>query len=291
MSGILYVVATPIGNSGDITQRAQNILQAVDIIAAEDTRTTQVLLRMLNIRNKMVSNHKFNEKQQVDFLLNELAGGRDVAVVSDAGTPCISDPGSIIVDAAARRNIPVIGICGPSAVITALSVSGYNFDSFAFYGFLPKKAHDLKDKLQKVKAMTIPAAVFFESPRRIIKTMQIITEILPGADLCVCNDLTKMHERIYRGKPAAVWEQLQNNPNAGKGEYTLVVKLPPAAPDPAAAGQVPSLESLLVDYMVKDNGTLKEALSALAGQHKGTIAKKEFYTAALNLKQLFAGDE
>ena len=291
MKGILYVVATPIGNSGDITDRARRILSEVDVVAAEDTRTTQILFKILGIKNKTVSNHKFNEKRQVDFLLSELESGRNVALVSDAGTPCISDPGGIIVKAAAERGAAIVGVCGASSVITALSVCGFCLDSFAFYGFLPKSANEIKKSIHAVIKSNAAISVFFESPKRVRKSLKIFAENMPDAELCLCNDLTKMYERIYRGKPGEILDELNSNPSAEKGEYTLVANLKNTVQSSVCNSQTHSsqtCEAMLVDHIVQNGGRLKDAVNALADMHKGSIGKKDFYAAALNLRTMFS---
>lgn len=284
MAGKLYVVATPIGNREDITERAKRVLQEADIIAAEDTRTTLNLLHMYGISNKMVSNHKFNEKHQQDYLLGELMAGKQIAVVSDAGTPCISDPGAIIVKAAAEAGIPVEGICGASAVVTAISISGFTSPSFSFYSFLPKTMKEIKERLEEVIEREVPLVVFFESPNRIKKTLSLITEMIPDADLCLCNDLTKRFERIYRGKPSEVSAEIEGNPSSEKGEYTLVINLPPVDKKASADQDTLSAEALLVDYMVKNQCSMKEAITAVT--IISPYSKKELYAASLRLKDL-----
>jgi len=285
MGGKLYVVATPIGNCEDITERAKRILTEADIVAAEDTRTTQKLLSMLGIQNKMVSNHKFNEKRQVDYLISELSLGKNVAIVSDAGTPCISDPGHAIVHAAIENGIEVIGVCGASSVITALSVSGFFLEAFAFYGFFPRESKGLRETLRQAKRRGIPACVFFESPRRIMKTLQLIVDELPGSEVCLCNDLTKLYERVYRGAPQNVLDEVAGNPSAEKGEYTLVLYID-EEPEAVMPGAQASRESLLIDYIVKNGGSVKSAVQALQEQYRGQIPRREFYAAALHLKEL-----
>ena len=156
------MVATPIGNIADITDRARQVLSDVDFIAAEDTRTTGLLLKALGIGNRVVSNHKFNEKHREDYILSALADGRDVAVVSDAGTPCMSDPGGIIVRAAVGRGIGVTAVCGPSSVAAALSVCGFVFDSFAFYGFLPRSQADIRRRIADAARAGVNVSVFFD---------------------------------------------------------------------------------------------------------------------------------
>ena len=288
MKGVLYIVATPIGNTEDITDRAKRILNEADVVAAEDTRTTKLLFKLLGVQNKTVSNHKFNEKRQVEYLLSELENGKNVALVSDAGTPCISDPGGVIVKAAAERGIDVVGVCGASSVITALSVCGFCFGSYVFYGFLPKEEKEIKKAVSAAKKSNAAVSVFFESPKRIKKTMQILADESPEAELCLCNDLTKKFERIYRGKPKEIFEELQKNPSAEKGEYTLVANLGniTETADPGNSNQ--THEAMLVDHIVRNSGSVKEAVNALAMKHKGSIAKKDFYAASLNLRTLFA---
>ena len=285
MTGTLYVVATPIGNSKDITDRARQILSYVDVVAAEDTRTTQILFKILGIKNKTVSNHKFNEKRQLDFLLSELESGKSVALVSDAGTPCISDPGGVLVKAVAERNISVVGICGASSVITALSVSGFCFDSFAFYGFLPKTEREIQKAINLAQKSNIVTSVFFESPKRIKKSLQIFAVETPDAELCLCNDLTKKYERIYRGNPKSILDELNNNPSSQKGEYTLVADLGNISETIEQNKQ--TCEGMIVDYIVKNAVSMKDAVNALADIHKGTITKKAFYAASLNLRAMF----
>lgn len=297
MKGTLYIVATPIGNTEDITARAKRILGEADIIAAEDTRNTQKLLGLLGLKNKTVSNHKFNEKSQVDFLLDQLENGRNVAVVSDAGTPCISDPGGIIVKAAAEHGITVTGICGASAVMTALSVSGFSFETFTFYGFLPRKAAEIKKAIGKIMNGNAGAAVFFESPKRIKKSLELFAAMVPLSQLCLCNDLTKKFERIYRGTPQLILDELNANPSAEKGEYTLAAVCDGTTPASgvAASGVTassvadmaenrPCYEAMLVDRIVKNGGSLKDAVDFLAQKYEH---KKEIYAASLRLRKMF----
>jgi 16S rRNA (cytidine1402-2'-O)-methyltransferase len=268
----------------DISARAKRILCEADMIAAEDTRMARKLLGLLGIKNKTVSNHKFNEKRQMDFLLAELAAGRHVALVSDAGTPCISDPGGLLVTEAAKRGIRVVGVGGVSAVTTALSVCGFEYSSFAFYGFFPKTKNEMINAVNILQKDSADAAVFFESPKRIKKLLMLLTAMLPSAKLCLCNDLTKMYERIYRGAPQEVLTELDNNPSAEKGEYTLVLKCdkqPPDIKDKPSEGM--SKEALLVDYMMKNTCSLKEAVNELARRYK---SKKEWYAASLRLKEM-----
>ena len=287
MNGTLYVVATPIGNMDDITIRAINILKEVDIIAAEDTRNTLILLKKLNINNtKLIANHKFNEKHQCDFFINQLLSGKNIAIVSDAGTPCISDPGCILVNSAIKNNIKVVGISGASAVITGISISGFNALSFAFYGFLPRTNSEIKEAIEKIKDSSISVSVFYESPLRIKKTMRLICEIFPNSEICLCNDMTKMYERIYRGTPTTVLEELNNNQNSEKGEYTLIINNLIEKNNKPKYNEEISLESKIVDYMIKNSCTVKDSIKEIS--KKDNISKNELYNASLHLKEVFS---
>lgn len=288
MVGTLYVVATPIGNREDISERALKILSEVDCIAAEDTRTTQNLLKMYNISKRTVSNHKFNEQRSKNTLISYLLEGKNVAVVSDAGTPCISDPGFVLISAAIDNAIPVIGICGANAAVTALSVSGFYCNTFSFYGFLPRKESEIKSIFLRASNSNVRVCVFYESPKRIIKSIHILQQVLPDSRMCLCNDLTKLYERTYRGIPAQVLEELNGNPDSEKGEYTLVVEFPKASTQQETIKSSETNEGRLINYMVLNNVSAKEAISALSGNG---ITKKELYAAALHLKKLFSSDE
>ena len=279
MYGTLYIVATPIGNLEDITPRAIRVLGEVAMIAAEDTRHSRGLLTHFEIKTPMFSCHKFNEGKRGDFFVSALLEGRDVALISDAGTPCISDPGHKLVQLAADAGIDIVPVCGASAVIAALSVSGFDVTHFTFLGFLPrgKEAEALQLK---------GTVVFYESPRRIAATLKKVNEKFPAARICLCNDISKKFEKIYRGAVGEVLEALSENPNAEKGEYTCVVNLPPiVAGNPAIEESLPSLESLLVDIMVKSDCNLKDASRELR-EKNSNLSKKEIYSAMLRLKTL-----
>ena len=294
MSGTLYIVATPIGNLEEITPRASQVLSEVDLIAAEDTRTTGLMLNLLNIETaKLIAYHKFNENARQNLLLEKLRTGQNIALVSDAGTPCISDPGFMLVRTAADAGIPVVGISGPCAVTVALSVSGFPAEPFLFVGFLPRKTGAIVDVLMPLSLIHGPTLVFYESPKRIAATVELLAVNFPKILLCLCNDLTKKFERIYRGTPSEVLEALQANPHTEKGEYTCVAYLPALSQEDASAepeenaGSAPVLESLLVDTMIKSNCSIKEAIQILSSNIKDK-SKKEIYAASLRLKELLS---
>jgi len=218
--GILYVVSTPIGNLQDITLRALQILKEVDLIAAEDTRHTLLLLRHFDIRVPMTSFFEGNELKKREFILSRLNQGERIALVSDAGTPGISGPRIPLIRLAIENEIAVIPIPGPSAAITALSVSGLSTDAFFFKGFLPnkpKKRRDFLKKLEEVKETLI----FYESPHRLNETLKDIFEVLGDREMALTRELTKMYEEVRRGKVSEIRNQIGENKL--KGEITLVV--------------------------------------------------------------------
>ncbi|MFA5034592.1 MAG: 16S rRNA (cytidine(1402)-2'-O)-methyltransferase [Candidatus Margulisiibacteriota bacterium] len=221
MAGTLYVVATPIGNLEDLTFRAKRILSEVSLIAAEDTRQSKILLNHYEIKTPLTSYHKFNIMSKAEYLLGKLELGADLALVTDSGTPCISDPGYELVRAAAARGISVVPIPGASAVITALSAAGLPTDRFAFEGFLPKRPGKKRKLLEALKseARTI---IIYESPFRLLKTLQEIVDSMGDRQVAVCRELTKKFEEIKRGKASEVLAHFQAK--AIKGEIVIVVE-------------------------------------------------------------------
>ena len=296
-SGILYIVATPIGNLEDITARAVRVLGEVDMIAAEDTRHSRGLLTHFNIKTPMFSCHKFNEGKRGDFFIGALLEGRSVALISDAGTPCISDPGHRLVSLAAEAGIQIVAVCGASAVVAALSVSGFDVSRFAFVGFLPRGKAAVKGLAETL--LHVKTVVFYESPRRIAAVLGLMKENIPSAQICLCNDISKKFERIYRGTAEQVLEGILKNPAAEKGEYTCVVNLPEEDREDNGTvllssvplSSLPALEARLVDIMIKTGCTLKDASRKLHEECEG-LSKKEIYSAMLRLKDMFeVGDE
>ena len=217
----LYLVATPIGNLEDITYRAIKILKTADVILAEDTRKTSILLNKYSIRKRLVSFHKFNEHQVINKVIDFLNKGTAVALVSDAGTPGISDPGYLIVRECLKMNIDIEALPGPSALIPALILSGLPSDRFTFEGFLPVK----KGRNQRLKELAgeIRTLIFYESPHRLLKTLNDLSGAL-GRDrrAAIARELTKIHEEIIRGTLGTLAEQIENKPV--KGEIVLVVE-------------------------------------------------------------------
>jgi len=218
--GALYVVATPIGNLEDITLRAIRVLKEVEIIAAEDTRRTRKLLGAYQISTPMTSLYDRIEDRKSSVLISKMNEGMDVAIVSDAGTPGISDPGYVLVSKAIAEGIEIIPVPGASAVVTALCVSGLPTDSFAFYGFLPSRSGKRKQFLSTLmdEAKTL---VFYESPKRLIESIRDIGEVLGNRNVVVLREMTKVFEEIMRGTLGEVINQLQGR--VVKGEVTLVI--------------------------------------------------------------------
>ena len=279
--GILYIVATPIGNLDDITKRALDTLNSVDIIACEDTRTSSVLLKHFGIVKKTVSYHKFNEKGKSSSLINDLLNGKNIALISDAGCPCISDPGSILVHEAIENGIEVIAIPGASATITSLMCSGMDTSTFSFYGFLNRENKKMTLELEKIKNDSSNIAIIYESPKRIIKTLEKINEVLSNPYICLCNDLTKKFEKKYYGNTLQVIKMLNDNPNNELGEYVLLIEKNTETLD---NDDNLSNEALIIDEMVKANCTMKEAVKIVSEKYH--LSKNEVYNSSLNLKKM-----
>lgn len=218
--GILYIVPTPVGNLEDITQRALRILQEADLILAEDTRTSGVLLKHFGIKNAMLSYHKFNEHQTVGRVVERLLAGETVAVVSDAGTPGISDPGFLVAREAIKAGVEVVTLPGATALVPALVSSGLPCDRFCFEGFLPQK----KGRQTRFMALAqeTRTMVIYESPRRVVKTLTQLAEVMGGERrVSVCREISKVHEESVRGTLAEVAAHFQEA--EPKGEFVIVV--------------------------------------------------------------------
>ncbi|MBQ4075063.1 MAG: 16S rRNA (cytidine(1402)-2'-O)-methyltransferase [Clostridia bacterium] len=278
----LYVVATPIGNLSDMSPRAIETLKNVSLICAEDTRVTKKLTNHFGIDTPLISCHQHNEKGRGQEITDRmLAEDIDVAVVTDAGTPAISDPGTEIVRIAAEKGIPVIAIAGPTAFAAAVSVSGFDFSSFTFYGFLPRENKELKEKLADIGRKS-EGAIFHESPYRVKNLVAMIGETLPGARLSVSCDLTKLHELTIRGTPEEVLAMLEANEKSEKGEYCLVadlrgVQLPEEKPVIQA-----SLEARIFDLLLQDV-SIRDAVEQLVSEGEKKNAVK---AASLKVKEL-----
>lgn len=284
----IYIIPTPIGNLGDITSRALEALNECHMILAEDTRHTQNLLNHFDIKAKLVSYHKFNERKRSEEIIEEiLMEDKIVAIVTDAGTPCISDPGYEIVKLAREKNIEVTGFAGACAATIALSVSGINTDNFAFYGFLPRKDKELGEALLKIKSNEIRTFVIYESPKRIKNLIKAINEHMPNAELCVCKELTKLHEKFTFGQVDDVLDKIIADENAEKGEY-VVVGYNNDYEEPETGGYKVSLQALIFDKIYNKKCSLKQAVKELVEEK--VVSKNDAYKASLDVKEFFEGD-
>lgn len=269
-TGNLYLCATPIGNLEDITYRAVRILNEVDLVAAEDTRHTLKLFNHYDIKTAITSYHKFNIIRKTPFLIAKLQEGLNIALVSDAGLPGISDPGVELVKEAIENSINIIPIPGPSALTTALVASGLNTDAFSFYGFVPSKKAGRK-KFFSHLTMEKNTLIFYESPHRIIDTLEIMYDIFGERNACVSRELTKKFEEFRRGTIQDLLNYYKTN--GVKGEITLVV----AGADTPNTDNIVETSMLLnkVDGLIKDGITKKEALKTIAKEYN--VSKRELY--------------
>ena len=278
----LYVVATPIGNLSDLTPRMREALERADLIAAEDTRVTMKLLNHLDLKKPLVSCHRHNEENRAPQLIERMLGeDLTVALTCDAGTPGISDPGHLLVRAAWEAGVPVEPVSGPSAVVTALSASGFDAREFAFYGFLPREKKALREKLTSIRSAGPGVAVLYESPHRVAGLVAEIAALWPECGLCACCDLTKRFERIDRGSAAEVLEALRANPNVEKGEYCLVIDLSSLPPLDKPAAQIDAAQFVLGRML--DGAPLAEAVNAA---REAGYPRNELYRARLRIAEL-----
>ena len=279
----LYVVATPIGNLGDMTPRAIETLKSVSLIAAEDTRVTQKLLSAFDIHTPLTSCHEHNERSKAAQIVERmLSEGIDAAVTTDAGTPCISDPGSILTAEAIKAGIEVLAVPGPTAMASALCVSGFDMTEFTFFGFLPRQKNELKEKLLDM-ARRSKLAVVHESPHRVADLLTVLKDTLPNTLVSASCDLTKKYEKTVRGTVAEVLADIQSNPKAEKGEYCIVFKWDEQdIPQPEAAKSELSLEAQLFDGLVRGL-SLRESMDELVekGERKNAVK-----SAGLNVKRM-----
>lgn len=276
--GLLYVVATPIGNLADITLRALETLKTVDAIAAEDTRHTSGLLSHFGISKKLIAVHEHNEHQSAEKLLQLLQAGESIALVTDAGTPGISDPGAVVVDLVLQAGIKVVPVPGVSAVITALSASGITQNSFLFHGFLPASGAARRKTLEALKAQTA-TLVFYEAPHRIVECIEDLQSVLGGERrITFARELTKTFETIHRCNMAEATAWLQADTNQQRGEFVLLVEAAPVKDTEEISEEAVRVLKLLLAEM-----PLKQAVK-LAAEITGE-KKNDLYDFALALKQ------
>jgi 16S rRNA (cytidine1402-2'-O)-methyltransferase len=273
-SGTLYIVSTPIGNLEDITLRAIRVLKEVDLIAAEDTRHTRHLLDRYEILTPLTSYHDHNKEEKAPVLVARLLEGSNVALVSDAGTPGISDPGYFLINLAVDQKVPVIPIPGATAAIAALSISGLPTDSFVFEGFLPAK-HGARIKRLKDLTQEKRTIIFYEAPHKIVKTLEDMIEVFGDRKAVVTRELTKIHEETIRGSFSDILNHLREG--TVKGEFTVIVH--GASTEPAAQDIDPA--EYLKNLMLHRGLSKKEAIAA-AAEELG-LPKKEVYKESLKL--------
>ncbi|MBM4328525.1 MAG: 16S rRNA (cytidine(1402)-2'-O)-methyltransferase [Deltaproteobacteria bacterium] len=274
-SGTLYIVATPIGNLADMTARAAQALHSVHLIACEDTRTSRILLGHYQVITPTISLHKFSEARRTATILERLGRGEDVALISDAGTPAVSDPGSRVVRAALEKGYRVVPIPGASSIIAALSVSGMDCSSFVYLGFVPRKDAERRRFFEALRNEP-RTSLFFETPRRIAATLEAAADILGERRIVLTRELTKLHEEILPGTPQTVLDSLKTRPSI-RGEIVIVVE-----------GASPAESALDLEEVVKS--LMQEGLSgkrlALEAQKRYGVGKNAAYQKFLDMKDV-----
>ncbi|QQD20893.1 16S rRNA (cytidine(1402)-2'-O)-methyltransferase [Oceanospirillaceae bacterium ASx5O] len=275
-AGTLYIVATPIGNLSDLTVRAQQVLASVDVIACEDTRHTSKLLQHLGLHKPLLSVHEHNERDRIEQVAQLLRKGQSMALVSDAGTPLISDPGYPLVQGLRQLGLPVTPIPGVSAIITALSAAGLPTDRFTFEGFLPHKAGSKREKLE-AQAQELRTLVYYEAKHRILETLQMMAEVFgPERPACVARELTKTFETFYHGTLPEILAQISADEDQQKGEFVVMIA---GNPNPAPSSEVDSeklFRLLLAELPPKKAAAV---IAELTGENK-----KELYQKALEIQ-------
>ena len=280
--GTLYVVATPIGNLEDITFRAVKILKTVDLIAAEDTRHSKKLLAHYGIETRLISCHEHNEADKTPLFISHLKNGLNIALISDAGTPTISDPGYHLVRAAAKENIPVIPIPGCSAAMAGLSVSGLPTDAFHFSGFLPKKKEKLKQAIELLKNQKA-TLIIYESPRRIKSLIETILPILGDRRACLTREITKLHEEYIRGCLSEI-HGILNEKEAIKGECSLFVQ---GCGSEDVVMDEEAFETIVFERLSKTELGTSDLSKNISKEFK--LNKKQVYDLILKFKKLKGG--
>lgn len=275
-AGILYIVATPIGNLEDITYRAVTTLQNVDLIAAEDTRHSQKLLQHYSVSTAMFALHDHNERQKSQLLIDKLKQGNNIALISDAGTPLISDPGYHMVVACRNAGVRVVPIPGASALTAAISAAGLATDTFVFKGFLPVKAVAKQQALAQL-AEEFATAIYYEAPRRVEDTLQLLSELYPERYMVLAKELTKQFEKFVSGTPSEILQWLKAEPAHSKGEFVLLVA---GAQDKTDA--LPAEAKKLLAILQEDL-PLKKAAASVARHYN--LKKNQLYQYGLSLQE------
>lgn len=277
LESALYIVPTPIGNLDDITLRAIEVLKNATLIAAEDTRHSKILLDKLGVLNpKMISCHDHNEEQRASIIIEEVNKGGIVALISDAGSPLINDPGYKVVTLCSKANVKVIPLPGPCALITALEASALPTDKFMFNGFFPVKEKELVETIESLKGVDY-TAVFYEAPRRILNTMEKVAQILPEHDVTLCREMTKTFESFYRLKAKDAPSFLEADPDRTKGEFVVAIGALKEDQGAISPQIVDALKTLVQTTPVK---VACNVVANLTG-----LKKNDLYNLALELKE------
>lgn len=272
------MVATPIGNLEDITLRALRVLKEVDLIAAEDTRHSRILLSAYDIKTPLISLHEHNEKERSVLIVSRIQDGMSVAYISDAGTPCISDPGYLLVNFALENKIRVIPVPGPSALIAGLSVCGFPADQFLFCGFLPPKENKRRRFLESIRdeAKTL---VFYESPSRITDMLQAVYDVLGDRQIVVARELTKVFEEIKRGRISEIISQVPTGKT--KGEFTVILQ--GASPEPVSFTD-DEIREMLLQLLAERSMSVRDAVVDIVRQT--VLPKKKVYDIAVKIRPI-----
>ena len=269
----LYIVSTPIGNLKDITIRAVEILRQSDFILCEDTRISKNLLNKYEIKSKLISNHKFNEKKNTLKIIEYLKSGKLISLISDAGTPAISDPGSVLINECVKNNIKIVPIPGPSAVATAISISGFS-DQFFFYGFLPDKKQQITNELKKISEFN-STLVFFVSPKKINKIIPHLKKYFKKRKILICREISKYYEEFIRSD----LDELQSFKDEPKGEITIVISEKKF--EKKTSQTLSESDKRNIEVMINKLST-KEITDIIS--QRSEVSKKEIYNYCLELK-------
>ena len=279
--GKIYLVPTPIGNLGDITLRALEVLKSVDLIAAEDTRQSLKLLNHFNIKKSLISYHKHNEQGKSEELIDRVRNGENIAVISDAGTPGISDPGSIVLKKCIENGIDVEVLPGATAFTTAIIYSGLDTSAFIFRGFLPRENKEKKEFVESLKDRR-ETIIFYESPYRVIDTLTFLKENFGNRNVAVCRELTKLHEEIYRGSLEEAICYFNNN--IPKGEFVLVLQgksLEEIRNENVAKWEDMSIKDHII-YFINQGMSKKDAIKQVSKDRE--LPKSEVYKHSIEIK-------
>ena len=273
MKSGLYVVATPIGNLMDISFNAIEVLKRSDIILCEDTRVSKKLLNRYNIRyKKLIANHKFNESKNLNKIITHLENNKVISIISDAGTPCISDPGKLIINECIKKNLNIFSIPGPSSVVSAVSVSGFS-DKFIFYGFFPEKEKDLRNDFEAISKLNF-TIIFFISAKKFKKNSISLKKYFSDRKLLICKELTKMYEQHFRIDVS----QIDNFKKELKGEITLVIS---EKMQPESGNYLNDMEKKKIKKLIK-NLSIKDIVREI--KKNKDISRKEIYNYCLKIK-------